>query len=256
MEQFLATAAHDLRSPVTAAVLGIDLAQLRVKRLAQAFDPPHDDNQPSGQHDIACGKAIGDALTALNALDNANQAVKRLSRLIGRLFDVSQAKTGKLEIRPMACDLADVVRGSVGTQRALTPGRVIRLDLPTDERVPIIADADRLEQVVTNLLNNALKYSQADRPVDVVLEVNGRHARVAVRDEGPGLPQEEQDHVWELFHRVPGLEVQSGASESLGLGLFICKAIIERHAGQVGVESVVGKGSTFWFVLPLASAIA
>jgi signal transduction histidine kinase len=72
-----------------------------------------------------------------------------------------------------------------------------------------------------------------------------------VRDHGPGLPQEEQDLIWERFHRVKGVEVQSGAGVGLGLGLHISRMIVERHHGQVGVDSAPGQGSTFWFTLPL-----
>ena len=79
-------------------------------------------------------------------------------------------------------------------------------------------------------------------------------ARVAVRDRGPGIPEAERGRVWELFHRAPGVEAQDRArGGSLGLGLYICKAIVEAHGGRVGVASTVGEGSTFWFTLPLAS---
>ncbi len=121
--------------------------------------------------------------------------------------------------------------------------------------MPVVADADRLGQVVTNLLTNALKYSPPDRPVNIDLAVDERQVCVTVRDEGSGLPREEQDRVWEPFHRVPGIEAQGGAKGSLGLGLYICKTIVELHGGRVGVESEEGKGSTFWFTLALAGAI-
>jgi len=120
--------------------------------------------------------------------------------------------------------------------------------------VPVVADALRLGQVVTNYLTNALKYSSADRPVEVGLQVNDQQAWVEVRDEGPGIPAKEQEHIWERYHRVKGIEVQSGTGVGLGLGLPISRAIIEQQQGQVGVQSAPGQGSTFWFSLPLAPA--
>jgi K+-sensing histidine kinase KdpD len=104
----------------------------------------------------------------------------------------------------------------------------------------------------TNYLTNALKYSPADRPVAVGITVSDREARVWVRDEGSGLPAEEQTQIWERFHRAREIVVQSGSGIGLGLGLYICRTIIERHQGRVGVESAPGRGSTFWFTVPLA----
>ena len=83
------------------------------------------------------------------------------------------------------------------------------------------------------------------------VEAETRQARVWVRDQGPGLPPQEQEHIWERFHRAKGGEVQSGAGVGLGLGLYISRIIVERHRGQVGVDSIPGQGATFWFTLPL-----
>ncbi len=111
--------------------------------------------------------------------------------------------------------------------------------------------------MLANYLTNALKYAPPERPIDVSVGVRRGLARVAVRDQGPGIPQAERARVWELFHQVPGAEAWGGTAGgvqrgSLGLGLYICKAIVETHGGRVGVESAVAEGSTFWFTLPLA----
>ena len=89
--------------------------------------------------------------------------------------------------------------------------------------------------------------------MELALEKDGRAVRVAVSDEGPGLPPEEQARIWERFYRAPDIEVLVGSGVGLGVGLHICKTIIERHAGQVGVKSEVGRGSAFWFTLPLTA---
>jgi signal transduction histidine kinase len=222
--------------------MGIELAQRRLQRLAATAMPfPAVGERPAGPLD-----------EVLNAVERASHAVERMGRLVNRLFDVAQAQSGTLELEPVACDLAALVREQVEIQRLVVSDRTVRLDLPTKRPVCVTADGDRLGQVLTNYLTNALKYSPPDQPVDVSLEVKANQTRVAVHDEGPGLPPEEQKRVWEPFHRAPGIVVQSAGGESLGMGLHICKTIIEAHGGTVGVESMVGKGSTFWFTLPLA----
>jgi signal transduction histidine kinase len=119
-------------------------------------------------------------------------------------------------------------------------------------KAPIFADPQRVAQVISNYLNNALKYSEEEKPVSVRLQVEGKLVRVSVQDEGPGLSPESRSHIWERFYRAPGIEVQSGSSVGLGLGLHITRVIVEQHHGQVGVESTPGQGSTFWFSLPVA----
>ena len=114
-----------------------------------------------------------------------------------------------------------------------------------------MADADRIGQVVTNLLTNALKYSPEDAAVEVVVRAEENSLRVEVRDKGPGLTVEQRKHLFERFYRAPAIEVVSGAGVGLGLGLHICKTIIERHGGEIGVISAPGRGSAFWFTLPL-----
>ncbi len=105
---------------------------------------------------------------------------------------------------------------------------------------------------MSNYLSNALKYSEADKEVLVSVEQINTQVRVSVRDEGPGLTPAQQQRIWERFYRAPGIEVKSGSGVGLGLGLHISQMIIERLGGQVGIQSEPGKGSTFWFTLPIA----
>jgi PAS domain S-box-containing protein len=233
METFLGIAGHELKNPLTSIKLSLQLTERHIHRAAR---------QESGA-------ARNPALFLEQVVRAGNQA-NRLERLVNELLDASRVQAGKLDFHLEPTDLAAIVGEAVEEQRQANPDRALTLHLPPDRAVPVVADADRIGQVVTNYLTNALKYSPADCPVAVGLDVEKEQTRVWVRDEGPGLPPEEQERIWERFHRARGIEVQSGTGVGLGLGLHICRTIIERHHGQVGVESAPGQGSTFWFTLP------
>ncbi|HEU0027534.1 MAG TPA: PAS domain S-box protein [Ktedonobacterales bacterium] len=245
LDEFFAIAAHDVRNPVTTVNISVQVLQRRLRRLRAALAAGDTEAQ------AAAIEMLG------HSLDSARAGIQGLIRLIARLFDIAQARAGKLELRLEPCDLTALAGEQVAAQRARQPERVIQLQLPGDQPVIALADADRLGETLTNYLSNALKYSPVDRPVTVRLTVAEGRARVAVRDEGPGLSPKEQALVWEMFHRASGVAPLSAVEEqvgSLGLGLHICKRLVEAHpGGVVGVESEVGAGSTFWFELPLLS---
>ena len=238
MDTFLGMAGHELKNPLAILKLSTQLATRRLHQLVN--------------HEVVAAREVE---AVLHPLASMGYQVERLERLVNDVLDVSRVRAGKLDLRPAFAELTTIVRKAVEEQREIAPTRVLRLRVPHNERAMIYADADRIGQVVTNYLTNALKYSPEDRPVFVGLEVNGHEARVWVRDEGPGLPLEEQARIWDRFHRAKGIEVQGGTGVGLGLGLHICRTIIERQQGQVGVVSAPGQGSTFWFTLPLASAL-
>jgi signal transduction histidine kinase len=244
MDEFLATASHDLRSPGTVMTATATLVTRRFERLASAV--------------TAQLPGLADPVEAVRrGLGDMSQSADRLARLVALLFDTSLVRAGTLELHRAPCDLAGIVSEVVHALRLAHPQRTIDLQYLSTRPIPVVADADRLGQVVTNYLTNALKYSPEDQLVAVLLsDVGagaGAAARVAVADRGPGLPQSELDRVWQRYYRAEGIRPQSGSGHGLGLGLHICKTIVESHGGQVGVESTVGQGSTFWFTLPLAN---
>ncbi len=239
MDTFLAIAGHELKTPLTCIKLNLQFARRRLEKLV---------HKDSGMPEELCTKAT----LTLQEFAHTGQQVAQLERLVNDVLDVSRVRAGRLDLHLEPTDLGTIVREAVGAQRQAAPARTLLLQLPAAQPVPVYADACRLGQVVTNYLTNALKYAPAEQPVVVGLDVAGQEARVWVRDQGPGLPLEEHARIWERFHQVKGIEVQSDAGVGLGLGLHICRTIIERHQGQVGVESAPGEGSTFWFTLPLA----
>lgn len=249
MDEFLSIAAHELKTPVTNGKLSVVLATDTVKSfIAQAEASENTRDAP-----------VADVLHPVyGMLERTGAHMERLSRLVVDLLDVSRIHAGKLDMRVAPCNLADIVREVVEEQRQLTPGRDIRLRLPgaSGPTPSVLADEDRIRQVVANYLSNALKYSREAQPVQVQLRVRDDWARVSVRDEGQGVSAAEQRRVWERFYRVPGIQVLSGTGVGLGLGLHISRTIVEQHHGQVGLRSAEGKGATFWFALPLMTDTA
>ena len=239
MDTFLGIASHELKTPLTSLKLSLQLSQRQLRKLLA-----------QGTTGTASGE-VGSLHSAAELLARTAHQMDRMEALVNDLVDVSRIQAGKLELRPEQVDLAPIVHDAVAAQREAATERRISLQSPSDLSVPVYADAGRIEQVVTNYLTNALKYSPADRPVEVGIEVGPRQVRVWVRDEGQGLPAVEREQIWERFHRVQGVEVQSGAGVGLGLGLYVSRMIVERHHGQVGVDSTPGQGATFWFTLPL-----
>ena len=250
MDEFLSIAGHELRTPVTTVKVNLQLAERRTRQAIQAMTQTM--SQAAASEPGAQAGVRGKPLTQLlRLLAGATQAAHRQERMVEDLLDVSRISSGRLEYRMEPLDLTELAREMTQEQRLRDPERLIEMDAP-DEPIMVLADADRIGQVLTNYLTNAAKYSEADRPIVVTLRARGARARVEVRDQGPGLTPEQRRHLFARFHRAEGIEVLSGSGVGLGLGLYISKTIVEQHGGSVGVESAPGKGSVFWFELSLA----
>ncbi len=183
IETFLGVSGHELRNPLTSLRLGLQMVERRIRRLLR-----------SERIDTT------DAALLLEPVAQAEHQEERMNWLVNDLVDVTRVQAGKMELNLASTDLATIVREAALEQRRVNPDRTIVLEFPPELRVPVLADAQRIGQVVTNYLTNALKYSAVDRPVVVGLQVDNQQARVWVRDEGPGLPPGEQERIWAGFH--------------------------------------------------------
>ena len=173
----------------------------------------------------------------------------RVNRLIGDMLDLDRMESGRMTIRMADVDINEVLTDTVA--RAATASAMVEFKPDLDPRLPIVTgDRDRLIQVVSNLVNNAVKYSPEGGTVTISSRSEGGYALITVADTGLGIPPDEIAHVFERFRRV-----RSGAAQSIagtGLGLTIVKQIVEMHGGKIWVESAVGHGSAFHFTIPLA----
>jgi two-component system sensor histidine kinase ResE len=175
---------------------------------------------------------------------------QRLSTQIDSLLDMSRLESGRFTIRKQRLSIKDIIGEAIGSFYTLASdkGIVISEDIPAT--LPEIeADRERLEQVMANLLDNAIKFSNGGR-VSVKGEVKDGELLVRVTDHGIGIPEEAMPHLFERFYRAKDSMARGGA----GLGLYISKQIIEAHGGRIWVKSKVGKGTTVSFTLPLNQA--
>ncbi|WP_075164168.1 ATP-binding protein [Ktedonobacter racemifer] len=237
---FLTLASHELRTPLTGIFGNLQLAQRRLKTLQCQVAEQSEEMETRVEH-------------VQQPLISASQSAELQQRMINNLIDDAHLQSNTLSLCVERCDLLALVKDAVARKQPFLPKRTIILEcLPTEHTVPILADVERIRQVLTTYLTNAFRSAPARHPISVQLTVEDTIARVSVHDEGPGISLEEQAHLWDRFYRAKGSAVQHELDLSLGLGLYLCRAFIELHHGNVGVQSTAGQGATFWFTLPIA----
>jgi signal transduction histidine kinase len=169
----------------------------------------------------------------------------RLRELIDNLLDSSRLESGSLSMTLEPTRLGPILRGSAQRIQSAHPDLQVSVEIPDDLPIQRI-DSTRIAQVLDNFLNNAQKYAP-DAPVTIRASLKEDHVLIEVIDEGPGIDPEHTSHLFERFYRVP----QQTSKRGTGLGLYISRKIIEAHSGDIGVESEFGKGTRFYFTLPL-----
>ncbi|GAC1350167.1 MAG: ATP-binding protein [Ktedonobacteraceae bacterium] len=173
----------------------------------------------------------------------------RLNKLVGNLLYASRIQAGGLHMEIMPLDLSHLVEGVVRRLQAKSQDFSVTLEIPPNLPT-VMADRDRIEEVLQNLLDNALKYSPRQRNLTVACSATGDEVIVSVGDTGMGISLRDQEHIFSRFHRVGNNLAHS--IPGAGLGLYICRAIVEAHGGRIWVESSLHQGSTFSFSLPRA----
>lgn len=243
-DEFIVMASHELRTPLTSIKGNLQLTQHYLQRLLE-----RNSSVPT-----AAGKTDIERLLQWN--ERALRQVNVESRLIHDILDASLIQTGALRVCLEPGNLVQVVRDAVSDVQTVAGNRTISLLLPEQPVISVMLDRVRIGQVVTNYLTNALRYSPESKPVVIGIDLSKHEARVWVQDAGPGLSSEEQQYIWERFRQVGNFVDYRSLGGSLGLGLYINHTLVRLHGGHSGVESVVGKGSVFWFTLPLAEGQA
>lgn len=213
----VSTVSHELRTPLT---------------MIQGFS------------ELLLARVDGDERT-MHALGQINISAERLSRLIADLLSVSSIDSGRLEIRTEALKLGEIIEGAASPFRE--QGEIL-LDL--SDQVVVLADQDRLHQILTNLISNAVKYSPEGSPVAVSASTNGAFAEITVADRGFGMDRSEVARLFEKFFRADRDQIR--AHPGTGLGLYITKNLVELQGGEVRVVSEPGRGTSLTFTLPLA----
>ncbi len=181
-------------------------------------------------------------------LGKIGQAVTRMLGLLGEILDLSKLEAGKLSVSPEPMDLAGTVTEAAERFKPGASRRRVTLEVRSPGTpVRVSADPSRLDQVLMNLLSNALKFTPEGGTIRVEVAETGDEVEVAVHDSGPGIPPEEQALLFEKFSQTSsGKSVQGGS----GLGLVICRHLVEAHGGRIWVESEPGRGTRFAFRLP------
>jgi signal transduction histidine kinase len=229
--QFLSIASHELKTPITAMSGFLQVALRRVRRVSQ-------------------GEAAAPVAEALRGITEQLEVVYRqtgkLARLVDELLDVSRIQTGRIEFRYGDVDLSELAN-EVATRMQLTT-TTHTISVQRDSENVVTADRDHLEQVLNNLVTNAIKYSPTGGAITIEVRPDDGGVRLSVTDQGIGIPEKELDAIFGLFYRSPDRAARDAAG--MGLGLYISREIVVRHGGRIWAESGGVKGSTLNVVIP------
>lgn len=212
---------HDLRSPLAGIRAYLDLLKL----------------DGAGKLDAELTDSI----------EGARKVAVEMTDMVSDLLDVSRMEVGEMPLELAPADLGALAVDAV-TAAGAAPRVRIRVEAPAD-RLRVVCDAGVIRRVVTNLVGNAVKFTPSSGQISVSVQGDGAEVKVSVADTGHGIPSEYHQKVFEKFGQVEA--ARHGAKHSSGLGLTFCKYAVEAHGGRIGLESAVGKGSTFWITLPV-----
>jgi PAS domain S-box-containing protein len=218
-DEFIGLASHELKTPLTSIqgylqILSNDIAEERRKEF----------------------------------LRRTSQQVKKLNNLVSDLLDISKIQAGKLQFNPAPFDLCQVVRDAIELITYSNNNHTVHLQTDVNE-LALNGDSQRVEQVILNLLTNAIRYAPGVFEINVHISEENGVAKVGVRDRGIGIPEDKLNEIFSRFYRITENKNVSG----LGLGLYLSQQIIERHHGRIWAESKVGEGSVFYFTLPITT---
>jgi PAS domain S-box-containing protein len=228
-DEFMSIAGHELRTPLTSLILQ---TQLRRRSLKRADD--------SSFTDIKLAKMF----------ESDDRQLQRLTRLIDDMLDISRINSGKLSMNLEEFELCTLVNDVVERNLELFKAKGAEIKIDSDMPINVRWDRFRIEQVITNLLTNALRYG-ASKPIHIEVRNELGHAVIIIKDQGIGIAKEDLERIFHRFERVSGTNETKG----LGLGLYIVSQIIEAHNGSIKVESHPGKGSAFTIEMPKAILI-
>ena len=221
---FVAMVSHDLRTPLTSIQMVLSLFA------AGAYGQVNE----NGQENLAA----------------AEGNVARLISLVNGLLDLEKMEGGKLELLRESTPVTELISASVAALRGFAEQQGVKIESGAVPDRDVFADRDRIVQVLVNLLANAVKFSPKPGLVRLLVLSEETSMRFLVVDQGRGIPASMREAIFERFRQVDAADQKVNSVPGSGLGLTICKAIVERHGGKIGVESLEGKGSTFWFTLP------
>ncbi|MFL5703860.1 MAG: PAS domain S-box protein [Ktedonobacteraceae bacterium] len=221
-DEFIGMASHELKTPITSLK---GFAQLLKRKLEK--------------------QGLPESVAMLNKMEIQ---LTRLTHLVTDLLDVSKIRAGKLDYAEETIDIDALVHDIADTLQQISTTHTITIQGAS--HIHIVGDSDRLGQVFTNLISNAVKYSPQANQVDISLAVSQNMVTVSVRDYGIGIPKEHQQKIFDRFYRVS--EVHDQTFPGLGMGLYISSEIVKRHGGRLWVESTKGNGATFFISLPIA----
>jgi signal transduction histidine kinase len=228
-DEFISIASHELKTPLTSLKLQAQISQRMLK---------------------AEGPEFFSFERVKKLVDTTDNQVDRLARLVEDMLDISRINTGKLTIRKSPVDLRELAQEIADRTLPQIASAGCTLTVDLEPEVVGHWDRYRIEQVIGNLMTNALRYASG-KPIWLSVSREGANARLVVRDGGAGISPENQERIFQRFERA----VSSGNISGLGLGLYICREILESHQGSIRVESEPGKGAAFIVELPLGAPV-
>jgi PAS domain S-box-containing protein len=218
-DEFIGLVSHELKTPLTVVLGAIKVAMTE-------------------------GITYEDSRTLLI---DAIQSAKSMSNLVDNLVELSRYQANRLVLNFRELDIAHLFREILDKEKGLVEGHPLSLDIP--EGLPLVhADGLRISHVIQNLVSNAVKYSEDGSEICISVTQDGNYVLVGVKDHGKGIPPEDQARLFKPFERL-----EEALKPGLGLGLIVCKRLVEVQGGKIWVESEPGKGSTFWFTIPLTA---